>query len=143
MAAIEAENKEFVRQFEDEVWNEGNLDAIEEYLAADFVQHEPTMGEVQGPDGWRKQVAEVYLSAFSDTTHTIEDVIAEDDMVVTRVKEGGTHTGEFMGIPPTNEAFEVDGVHIARIEDGKIAERWVQADVMGMMEQLGVKSDEK
>lgn len=139
MSTTEIDNKELVRQFEDAVWNEGNLDAIDEYLADAFVQHEPTGHDAHGPDGWRQQVAEPMHAAFPDLTETIEDIIAEGDTVVTRVTVRGTHEGEFMGLDPTGNEVEVDGIHIARIEDGKITERWVQADVMGMMEQLGVQ----
>jgi predicted ester cyclase len=132
------ENKEIVRRFEDEVFKEGNLDLIDEVLAADAVLHYPNGEEIDGAAAFREEV-ESQFAAFPDLTQTTEHIIAEDDMVVTRLVVRGTHQGEFMGHAATGNEFEIDEVHIARLEGGKIVERWSQADVMGMLEQLGVE----
>ena len=66
-----------------------------------------------------------------------DDVIAEGDKVVVRATFRGTHKGEFAGIPATNLEVEIPLILIYRIEDGKIVEHWMQADVMGLMQQLG------
>jgi len=138
MTTTEERNKEVMRRYEEEVWNERNLDVIEEVLAEDFVLHYPNSQEVHGPEEFREK-AESNQAAFPDSSQTTEDIIAEDDMVVMRLVVRGTHGGEFMGYAPTGKEFEIEEVHIVRIEDGKIVEQWSQADMMGLMEQLGVQ----
>lgn len=66
-----------------------------------------------------------------------DDVIAEGDKVVVRATFRGTHKGEFAGMPATDIEVEIPLILIYRIEDGKIVEHWMQADVMGLMQQLG------
>jgi predicted ester cyclase len=67
-----------------------------------------------------------------------EDVLIEGDTVVTRHVGRGTHEGTFMDLEATGNEFEIDGIDVYRIEDGKIAESWINLDMMGMMQQLGV-----
>jgi predicted ester cyclase len=69
---------------------------------------------------------------------TNDDMIAEGDNVVTRQTITGTNQGELMGIPPTGKQINVQQIAINRIVNGKIAETWAIADVLGMMQQLGL-----
>jgi steroid delta-isomerase-like uncharacterized protein len=133
-----AELKELVSRFHDEVWSEGNLDLIDEVIAEDYVEHNPAVPyEVRGREAYKQNV-ETFRTAFPDLSFTEEDVIAEGDRVVTRLTARGTHDGEFMDAEPTGNTFEVTGITIWRIEDGKVVEAWVQADIMGMMQQIGL-----
>lgn len=75
---------------------------------------------------------------FPDFEATVEDVVAEGDTVAMRVTLRVTHEGEFMRTEPTGNSFEVQNTVFTRIEDGKIAERWVQPDTLGMLRQLGI-----
>ena len=68
---------------------------------------------------------------------TIEDVIAEGDKVVVRLTSHGRHAGEFMGMPASGKEYDISEIHIFRIADGKVAEHWRDADMLGMMRQLG------
>ena len=77
-------------------------------------------------------------SAFPDLQMNVEDMIAEGDKVVARVRMSGTHQGEFMGIDPTGNRVEISGIDILRVADGKIVEHWGNFDDLGMMQQLGV-----
>ena len=79
-------------------------------------------------------------AGLSDYQIVIEDVIAEGDKVVVRISEGGVHTGELLGIPATGKRFQGTGIHIVRLENGKIAEHWREQDTLGTMQQLGVVS---
>jgi predicted ester cyclase len=88
-------------------------------------------------EGYR-QFAEAFYAAFPDLSHTVEEQVAEGDLVVSRFTVRGTHRGEFQGIPPTGKQFEVTAVAIDRIAGGKIVERWGQLDALGLMQQLGV-----
>ena len=76
--------------------------------------------------------------ALPDYKHTIEDVISEGDKVVVRCTNRATHTGEFMGIPPTGNKVEYGQIVIIRFADGKIEEVWLQEDNLWMMQQLGM-----
>ena len=135
----EADNKGLVRAFHEEVLNGGDLDAIGEYYAADCVDHAPGTeeDELRGV-GAVSAYIEQFLVAFPDLTITGEDVIAEGDRVAYRLRGRGTHEGEFMGVPPSGNAFEVGGIAVFRIEVGKIAESWCNVDMLGLVEQLGI-----
>src|SRR5687767_3632083 len=109
------ENKAVVRREFEEIFNHtGNLDAAEEIYAPDYVSHEPTSGEVRGIEG-AKQFAATYREAFPDLENTIEDMVAEGDEVVVRLKARGTHQGETEAFgPPTGERMEITGITIKR-----------------------------
>jgi predicted ester cyclase len=77
-------------------------------------------------------------SATPNLSHTIEDMLAEGDRVAVRLTARGTHTGEFMGIPPTGKQVTVTGTVICRIAEGKIQEDWFNSDALGLLQQLGV-----
>jgi steroid delta-isomerase-like uncharacterized protein len=133
------ENKAIVRRFVDEVWGRGNVDAMEDLFTVDSVLHDPN-GDVRGPAAF-KAYNERYLNAFPDLRYEVEDVVAEGDRVAFRARMRGTHQGTFMGFEPTGRSFDAEGIIVARIEDGKIAERWASYDALGMMRQLGVLPD--
>jgi len=134
-------NKAVDRRSYEEVWNQGNMDVINELIADDFVLHDPAMPEdMIGPNGFRQFVI-VYRTAFPDIHFTVEDQIAEGDMVATRWTATGTHSGELMGatpIPPTGSQVVGTGITFARISAVKYTELWNSWDTLGMMEQLGV-----
>ncbi|WP_227376919.1 ester cyclase [Haladaptatus halobius] len=139
MTAEEIET--LARRMQQDVWNERNLDAIDELLAEDFVQHS-TWGpsKVRGREEFKRQVAAFY-EAFPDLEGTVDEVIADGDRVANRFTMRGTHEGEFMDIEPTGNAVELTGTIFAHVEDGKIAERWVVDDILGFLQQLGEISD--
>jgi predicted ester cyclase len=85
-----------------------------------------------------KQLGQLLLSAFTGSTSTVEDMIAEGDKVVSRLTFRGTHTGEIMGIPPTGKSVMISEIIIDRLADGKIVESWRLFDQMGMMQQMGL-----
>lgn len=130
------ENERVARRVPEDIATDGNLDLVEAVYAADAVEHGP-MGDIEGREAIRESL-ESFLGAFEDFSATVEDVVAEGDTVAMRVTLSGTHEGVFNGIEPTGESFEVQNMVFTRIEDGKIAERWVQPDQLGMLTQLGV-----
>jgi steroid delta-isomerase-like uncharacterized protein len=128
---------DLVNRFTDEAWNGGNLDLIDELFATDYVGHDaPRPDPVRGPEGM-KDFLRMYHHAFSDAHITLDDVIVQDDKVVTRWTGRGTHDGDLMGMPPTGKAVEFVGIRIFRVAEGKIAEGWVVWDTFGLMRQLG------
>ncbi len=130
------ENKALIREVIEEVWNKGNLEAVDRYFAPDYVDHAPLPGQAPGPEGYRGAVAAV-RDAFPDLRLTLEDILAEGDRVAFRYTMEGTHQGDFMGIPPTGKPFSVGGMIIARVAEGKAVERWANLDTLGLMQQLG------
>ncbi len=131
------ENKTIERHYMEEVWTKGNLAAVDELVATNYVDHTP-MPDVSPDLQGLKQFVTVITTAFPDWHPTIEDMIAEGDKVVVRFTGSGTHKGEFMGIPPTGKQLTMKAIAIHRIAGGKIVENWLQADMLGMMQQLGV-----
>jgi steroid delta-isomerase-like uncharacterized protein len=133
------ENKGLLRREVEELYNHtGNLDAVEEIFAPNYVSHEPTSGETRGIEGAR-QFAATFRQAFPDLQCTIEDMVAEGDKVVMRFRSSGTHQGETEAFgPPTGKRMEMTGVTIKRVSEGKIVEAWTNFDAMGMMHQLGM-----
>ena len=136
MADIEALGRRYAEEF----WNEGNLDFADEAFAPDHQYHDPLLPDLPpGPEGV-KQRRGIYMSVIGDAKVDLKDLVASDDAVVLRWSWGGTHTGEFMGQPPTNEAVETTGMHMLKVRDGKIVETWVEYDSAGFMNQTGVIS---
>ena len=131
------ENKTIERRYMEEVWTKGNLAAVDELVATNYVDHTPMPGASPDLQGL-KQFVTVVTAAFPDWHPTIEDMIAEGDKVVVRFRGSGTHKGEFIGIPPTGKQVTMMAIAIHRIAGGKIVENWLQADMLGMMVQLGV-----
>jgi steroid delta-isomerase-like uncharacterized protein len=129
------ENKELVRRFVEEFWNEGNAAAADELMAVDAEIHMPT-GELVDLDGL-KGFAGAFRGSFPDWHSTFEELIAEGDRVAERWTGRGTHRGELQGIAPTDRRVEVPGSVFYRIVDGKIVEFRGQLDMMGLMQQLG------
>lgn len=126
-----------MRQFYDLV-NAGDIDGFIGRLSDDFVEHEEVPGLPLTKEGVR-QFFTAYLAAFPDLRMEVEDVIAGDDRVVARVRQTGTHRGEFMGIAATGKAIDVETIDIVRFAaDGTAVEHWGVTDVMKMMQQLGV-----
>lgn len=130
------QNKEIARQFTEQVFNQGNLDSIDQFLAPDYVNHTTPPNFPRGPAGTKAFIS-MFRAGFPDLSVNIDDMIAEDDKVVIRHTTRGTHSGMFLGMPPTGRVVQVFGVDIVRIVDGKIVEDWGIIDQPALMQQLG------
>lgn len=132
------DNKALVRRAFEECFNKGNLDVADEIFAGDYVAHDgASPNNISGPESF-KQLVSSYRSAFPDLQDTIEEQIAEGDKVATRFTMRATHQGDFMGTPPTGVEVMLTGITIYSIAGGKIAERWAEVDILGLMQQLGI-----
>jgi steroid delta-isomerase-like uncharacterized protein len=131
------QNKENARRVIEEIWNQGNLDLVDELYAPTFVNHTPTPGSTPDCEGIKQDVSQT-RSAFPDGSLAIDDIIADEETVVTRWTFTGTHTEELWGIPATGRRVSFTGIHINRIVNGQSTEEWSQSDVFGMMQQLGI-----
>jgi serine phosphatase RsbU (regulator of sigma subunit) len=118
----EENNKALVRRFIEEVLNGGNLDAIDELMAPEYLDHGVPSGKYAGREGHKRSVAK-QLAASSDLRFHIEEQIAEGEKVVTWVIGSGTHDRErFMGLAPTGERVTIENIIISRVVEGKIVE---------------------
>jgi steroid delta-isomerase-like uncharacterized protein len=131
------QNKAILRQVYEAAFHQRNLDALDEVIAPDSIDHNLPPEQPPGLEG-AKQVFSSFHTAFPDLQVNVEDMIAQGDKVVARLTVRGTHQGEFMGITPTGYQVTFTGIDIVRIADGKVVERWGNFDDLGMMQQLGL-----
>jgi steroid delta-isomerase-like uncharacterized protein len=135
-------NKALVRRFH-EVLTEGDPEAIRELLAPDFVDHRPIPGyEDPGCEGYIQSVAAVH-AAFSDARYVVEEqMAAEGDRVVSRLRLRGTHDrGEIAGFAPTGKRYEATAIVIHRIEGGKIVEEWTEGSDIAELTQARLEQE--
>ncbi len=125
------ENKALVRKFYEEAWVKGNADAVDEFVAADYVEH----GLPTGAEGLKRSIT-AYRTAFPDWKTTIDDIFAEGEMVTCRWSTSGTHLGDWFGIPPTGNHFTATGISVLRIAGGKVVENWTSIDLSPTEEEL-------
>jgi predicted ester cyclase len=129
------QNKAIVRRLFEEPWK-GKLDVVDELTAGDYIGHDPALpGPVRGPEGVKEFIS-TYLSAFPDARVTVEQQLAEGDLVATRWSARGTHEGDLMDFEPTGKEVNVSGLTISRLEGGKVVEEFQNRDFHGMMQQV-------
>ena len=131
------ENKALVRRFYAEI-DAGNLAALDELVLENYANHAPTgfPGLAAGREGLKQAFV-----IFRDATpgyHEIQDMIAEGDLVVTRMTARGKHVGDVFGIKATGNDLEMKAIAIHRVRDGRIVEHWSCKDELGFLRQLGV-----
>jgi steroid delta-isomerase-like uncharacterized protein len=137
-SSVAERNKDLVKRAVKEIWNDGNYDDLEEFIAHDFTIHFAAPEEqIHGIDGVKQFYTEL-RKAFPDIHFTIDAQIAEADKVVTQWTARGTHKGVFRGIPPTGRKFSMTAIDIDRFVDGKVVECWPSMDELGLLRQLGV-----
>jgi predicted ester cyclase len=129
-------NKERLRRLFEEGMNRGNAAVIDELVDEQYVNHDFPL-PLKGADGF-KQIVAIFKGGFPDIQVTIEDEFEDGDMVGSRGTFTGTHDGEFMGIPATSKPVTIKYLDLWRVKDGKFHETWVQMDMMGLMQQIGV-----
>jgi len=133
-------NKNVVRRFVDECWNGGSMATVRQLVATQCRYHDPVFPHmVAGVDSLQHHI-EKCRRAFPDMRVTITDLLAERDEVVVHWSANGTQRGEFLGMPPTHINALIVGTSIYRMEDGQIAEQWVNWNLMSLIEQLGLRT---
>jgi steroid delta-isomerase-like uncharacterized protein len=134
---VEENNKALFRRWFTEVWNEGNFDVAEEIVGDDIVLHGASGQPLgHGREGMVSLVRS-WRTAFPDGHMSIGDLLAEGDMAVARVIWQGTHTGPFMGIPPTGRRVTIIGFGFDRVRNGQFVEGWGDVDLLGALQQIG------
>jgi steroid delta-isomerase-like uncharacterized protein len=133
------ENKAIVLRWFGEL-DRGNLDVVDELIADEYVDHNPALpGLPPGREGVRQYVR-ILKTAFPDAAHTIDDIIAEGDKVMTRVTARGTFLGECIGYQPNGSVVEISGIAVHRVEGGRLVEHWAHADIAEFMRQIGAEA---
>lgn len=133
------ENKKFMTYFIEEVINNKNLNAANDLVAENFIEHLPFPGQEPGREGLKFTLQSMF-TGFPDMNWTVQEQIAEGEKVVTRFSWTGTHKGNFMGVPPTDKTVEVWGVVIDVVRNGLFTESRIIMDTIGLLQQLGVIS---
>jgi steroid delta-isomerase-like uncharacterized protein len=136
-AEIEEQNKDLVKRHY-EAWNSGDVEALKEIFSPGYFYHSPS-----GQDVSLEQMIEnlkPQMARFPDRIFNVEDILAVGDKVVSRYIFKGTHEGDFEGLlPATGKKFEITGIEIWRVENGKIVESWDALDTLGLFQQLGME----
>ncbi len=131
-----ADAKTIVRRAIEEPWK-GSWDVVDEFFSPSYIGHDPSQPEpIRGPAGVKANFQQ-YIDAFEGAQITVDDQIAEGDIVATRWTGRGTHTGDLAGIAPTGKEVTVSGLTLSRLEGGKIVEEWTNWDTLGMLVQIG------
>lgn len=130
------ENKALVRQAWDEIFNKGNVDAVDEYFAEDAVMSQAPPGVPPDREGF-KQLIRPYLAAIPDFRVVFEDQVAEGDKVASRWSASGTHQGEFAGVAATGNAVDYTGINLIEVRGGKIVAVFGASDQLRLMRQIG------
>ena len=132
------ENKQLIRRYIAAIDDneDGDWDFLDDYIAEDFVAHNPPIPGVSLDREGVKQAAEIFRNA-TPGRHEILLQVAEGDLVVSLVLGKGLHAGELLGVPASNREVETEGIAIHRVRDGKIIEYWSVTDVARVLQQIG------
>jgi serine phosphatase RsbU (regulator of sigma subunit)/predicted ester cyclase len=138
----EENNRALVRRLL-EAHAEGNLDALEEMLAHDFIDHSLLPGQVPGREGYIQSAAEQH-AAFSDIRYIIEYQATEGDMVISRLTMRAIHDrGKLFGVAPTGKEWATPLIVIDRVSGGKIVEEWSANIVTPFLEEIEQQTRER
>jgi predicted ester cyclase len=130
-------NKALVRGMQNEVWNRGNLEMLDQLFSDDFVRHFPIGPEIRGLDTFREHVIN-HRAAFPDWSERVQLIVAEGDLVAVYFTSSGTNDGSFQGNSPTGRRIDITEMTIFRIADNKIVEQWLIPDLLSLNQQLGL-----
>jgi predicted ester cyclase len=126
--SAEERNQALARKFFEEAWGKGNLAAVDEFIAADYVMYPLASGLPPGPEGTKRAIT-TYRTAFPDLQVTVDDIFAAGDRVAFRWSFRGTHLGDWLDIPPTGNHMAATGISVYRMTGGKVVENWTSIDL--------------
>ncbi|WP_165986640.1 ester cyclase [Streptomyces sp. YIM 98790] len=132
-------NKAVVQRFFDEVMSTDDVSAFDTLCTEDYTEHDPANPRATVNLAEAKEAYQELADAFDTEQLSVESLVAEGNLVSGRFTVRGRHTGEFQGIAPSGNSFEVTGQVTFRCEGGKIAESWFNWDLLGLLEQLGAR----
>lgn len=133
------QNKNLIRRYYDEMWNPWNFAKADDLLADGIVFRGSLGTATRGRPQFCDYMRQVQR-AFPDFHNTIEEIAAEDDLVVARLAYTGTHRGEIFGVAPTEKKITYSGAAFFRIAEHRVVEGWVLGDLLTLLRQLGARS---
>jgi len=136
VAMLKERNIALVRRFFSVGPSGGDLKSADELLSSNLVLHVP-LASSPGIQGMN-EIISACRAAFEHLDVTLDDMVAEGDRVAVRFTARGVHQGAFMGLPATGKSITMTGIEIFCIEDGRVAELWGEANLLGLMQQLGI-----
>jgi steroid delta-isomerase-like uncharacterized protein len=132
------QNKVTVSKFIDALFSQGDLRAVDDYLAEDFVNNDPPFGASADREGMR-QAGSMFRAVFPDWHSDLHLLVAEDDIVTEVFTASGTHTGaEIMGAKASGRPISLSGINVFRLREDLIVERWGRLDDLSFLRQLGL-----
>jgi predicted ester cyclase len=132
------QNKKIVIRFNKEYIEQGNRESFDELVAEDVINHSAPPGSSKGPDGMIHFLQNVLRTGFPDLSVEILEQVAERDLVTTRKTIHATHSGVFMGIPPTGKKVAIHVIDIIRLRRGKYAEHWGMSNLPDVTARLSL-----
>lgn len=132
----ESPRKTVIHRILEEAFGQGRLEALDELMTDDFVNHRVPPGMDSGV-GSVKRIVAMERRAFPDLTYTVEQEVEEGDLVMALTLAEGTHTGPIFGVEPTGRRVSWRQVHIGRMRDGRMAEHWGVSDLASLWVQIG------
>jgi steroid delta-isomerase-like uncharacterized protein len=126
-----------IHRWFDEIWNKGKIESVDELLAEDAIMwglgrpDQSSRGGAEFKEFYRRQ-----RSATPDVKIRLDQLVQQGDTAFARWTATMTHTGEGLGIPPTNKTIKLSGMSACRALDGKIVEGWNIWDQIGLARQL-------
>lgn len=136
------ENIELAKRHVEECWNQGKIEVIDEIYSEDFVLRSlwpnPNLPGGQGDREGAKLALQRWLGSFPDMHFSTDHIVADDEKVITVHTCTATDSEGFMGRPPTNVNFAVNGILIHQMADGKITHIWTMFDMLGILQAVGV-----
>lgn len=130
-------DKELVQQVTERVVNGGELTAVRELFADDYVLHKTGLSVPRGPEAFKMAIRQ-WRDAFPDYHVDIVDLVGDGALVACRFEATGTHLGALLGVPPTEKSFRLTGTDVHRVADGVVAESWLADDIPRIFAELGV-----
>jgi steroid delta-isomerase-like uncharacterized protein len=130
-------NKKIAARIFEEMWNGRKPELAKEFFTADAVLHDPYVPTPKKGIEGHAAYLQAFMKAIPDLKFTVEEQVAEEETVVTRLLAGGTHEGELLGVPATHKKATVPVVVFHRFRDGKVADAWIIWDALGFMREVG------
>ena len=137
-AAVEEQNKELIKSLF-EIVDSGDVEKMRDYYSSETVYYSPSGSPNPMSGDEDIELTKMFVEAFPDLSHNIEEIYAVDNKVIVRFMTEGTHVGELEGFPPPGNACKVSSIYIFTIKDGKIVEARADADMLGFYQQLGME----
>ena len=137
-AKVEERNKEFVKRYVDEL-NKGNVEVCNEMNAPEYGFYSPSNNPTPMSQEKAVELIKMIFKAFPDVNWKIERLFAVGDTVIIWNVVTGTHQAEFQGIPATGNKIEVSSILMWTLKNGKLVEEREEANLLGMMQQLGLE----